>query len=105
MEGTMAMKFDRCQHTIARITAFSFILILSLMLGTPATAAEGFRIETKVFAGKEKAPVSETTTLFRNGVVYDFLKKPQQTAVFRKPGNGAPGRFILISDSHSIRTE
>ena len=60
--------------------------------------AEGFRIETKIFAGEEKEPASKTTTLFQDGVVYDFLEKPQQTAVFRKAAGQKPARFILMND-------
>jgi hypothetical protein len=101
----MAVTFGRRPHTIVWITVWSFVVVLSLMFGERASAAEGFRIETKVFSGKEKTPVSETTTLFRDGVVYDFIKKPQQTAVFRRPTGNAPGRFILLSDSRSIRTQ
>jgi hypothetical protein len=67
--------------------------------------AEGFRIETKVFVGDGKEPVSETTTLFLNGVVYDFLKKPEQTAVFRKPSGGNPGQFTLLNEQRGILTK
>ena len=56
-----------------------------------------FRIETKIYVGdEERSQPSETTTLFLDGVVYDFLAKPAQTAVFRKPTGGKPGRFILL---------
>jgi hypothetical protein len=76
-----------------------------------SSSAEGFRIETKVFVGEEKEgkeakeAVSETTTLFLDGVVYDFLKKPEQTAVFRKPGGGKPGQFTLLNEQRSILTK
>ena len=78
----------------------NLILVLAAISTLAASSlAEGFRIETKVFVGddKHKEPVSETTTLFLDGVVYDFLKKPEQTAVFRKPGGGKPGQFILLT--------
>jgi hypothetical protein len=97
--------FGHRLHKISWIPAWSFFVVLALILGGRAIAADGFRIETKVFSGKDKAPISETTTLFRDGVVYDFIKKPQQTAVFRRPTGNAPGRFILLSDSRSLRTE
>ena len=70
-----------------------------------AARAEEFRIETRVYVGDEKEPVSETTTLFLDGVVYDFLAEPAQIAVFRKPGGGKPGRFILLDPEHGVRTE
>ena len=68
-------------------------------------AAEGFRIETKIFVGDEKEPASETTTLFLDGVVYDFLAQPEQIAVFRKASGDKPGRFILLDPQERIRTE
>jgi hypothetical protein len=68
-------------------------------------AAEGFRIATKVFVGEEEQPISENTTLFSEGIVYDFLSEPKQTAVFRKPIGGKPGRFILLSDKSRVSTE
>ena len=66
----------------AWIAAGSMILVVVALSTTGRmTLAESFRIETKVFVGDEKQknpqPVSETTTLFLDGVVYDFLKKPQ----------------------------
>jgi len=81
-------------------------LFLAAFVALPfASSAEDFRIETKIYVGDEPAPVSETSTLFLDGVVYDFLKEPAQTAVFRKPTGGNPGRFILLDRSQQIRTE
>jgi hypothetical protein len=37
--------------------------------------------------------------------VYDFLAKPEQTAVFRKGAGDKPGRFILLDTEHGIQTE
>jgi hypothetical protein len=84
------------------------IFIIALLAFAGATFGEGFRIETKVFEGKEdpkQQAVSETTTLFLDGIVYDFLKKPQQVAVFRKPGGGKPGQFTLLNDQNQIQTK
>jgi hypothetical protein len=85
------------------------VVSIALLLG-PALAggpllAEGFRIETKIFVGDEEQPVSENTTLFLDGVVYDFLNSPPQTAVFRKPAGNKPGRFILLNADDRTRTE
>jgi hypothetical protein len=87
-------------------------LLISALLATfdslglsNATAADGFRIETAVYVGDEEEPESEATTLFLDGVVYDFLATPEQTAVFRKPTGGKPGRFILLDPQDRIRTE
>jgi hypothetical protein len=38
-------------------------------------------------------------------VVYDFLAEPEQVAVFRSPGGGKPGRFILLDPERRVRTE
>src|SRR5690349_15141888 len=89
-----------------------FALCVSVAISSVAmltsAKADGFRIATKVYVGEEKAkqqPVSEATTLFLDGVVYDFLKNPEQVAVFRKPTGDKPGQFILLSDEHSIQTK
>src|SRR5688572_9223445 len=82
------------------------MLVTALLASSSlVSSAEEFRIETKIYVGDEAAPVSETSTLFLDGVVYDFLKQPPQTAVFRKPTGGKPGRFILLDRSEKIRTE
>jgi hypothetical protein len=86
--------------TLSALLASSVFLCPSIAL-----AAEGFRIETTVYAGDEEEPSSEATTLFLDGIVYDFLTKPEQTAVFRKPTGGKPGRFILLNSRERIRTE
>ena len=80
-------------------------LVMLACVAAPRAAAEEFRIETRVYVDDEPKPVSETTTLFLDGVVYDFLAEPAQVAVFRKPGGGRLGRFILLDPSHEIRTE
>ena len=37
--------------------------------------------------------------------MYDFLGKPEQTAIFRKASGGKPGRFILLDDKKRLQTE
>jgi hypothetical protein len=87
------------------ILAAVVIGALAIVARPVASAAEDFRIETKIYVGDEKEPVSTTTTLFQRGVVYDLLDSPPQTAVFRKPGGGKPGRFILLDPERRVRTE
>jgi hypothetical protein len=94
--------------SIRRTNRSWILLLLALWTVGPPSLAADFRIETKIYVGEERAkqqPVSETTTLFLDGAVYDFLKKPEQTAVFREPAGGRPGQFILLSDEHSIQTK
>jgi hypothetical protein len=81
------------------------IAVLALIASTGPLQAEGFRIETKIFTGDEPEPVSTATTLFLDGIVYDFLANPQQTAVFRRATGGNPGRFILLYDLQRVKTE
>jgi hypothetical protein len=109
MEETMAMRMLRRIGRAVRSAAVCSILAgMAISTNVRSAAAEGFRIETKVYVGEEKKkqePVSETTTLFLNGAVYDFLKEPEQTAVFREPAGGRPGQFILLDDEHSVQTK
>ncbi len=89
---------------------FAFVVLFVASGPLRVFAAESFRIETKIYVGEEKEgkesePVSKTTTLFQNGIVYDFLEQPEQTAVFRKPLGDKPGRFILLCDKERVQTE
>lgn len=77
-----------------------FWLAMLIAFPLPATA-EDFRIETKVYAGKAKAPVSENITLFQAGYVYDYLSEPERIAVFDQPH----GRFILLDPEHKMKAE
>ena len=63
--------------------------------------ADDFRIETKVFAGKEAEPVSEDLTLFRGEQVYDFLSKPREITIFDKPRS----RVILLDPVRRVKAE
>jgi len=88
------------------VTILAALLVASCCYAFPRFAlAAGFRIETKIFIGDEEEPVSETTTLFLGGVVYDFLAEPEQVAMFRRPGGGKTGRFILLDPVRRLRTE
>jgi hypothetical protein len=89
------------------VRTFLIVSLMTIAAGvrTNHSLAEGFRIETKIYVGDAEEPASETTTLFLEGVVYDFLASPAQTAVFRHPTGGKPGRFILLEPSQRIQTE
>ena len=87
--------------------AFFRISLLALLVfsGGTQVCAKSFRIETKVYRGNDKEPVSETITLFQNGVVYDFLTEPAQIAVFRKPMADQAGRLVLLDTKLQRRVE
>ena len=65
-----------------------------------AFAAE-FRIESRIYQGKEKQPVSRSLTLFHAGVIYDYLDEPKRVAVLDPKG----GRFILLDPQRKLRAE
>ncbi len=85
------------------VSCSALVIIFAMQHG--GLRAEDFRVETKVFVGDKEQPTSETTTLFLGGDVYDFLKSPAQTAVFRGPKGRNAGRFILLNDEMEISTE
>ncbi len=77
----------------------SWFLLLACLAGR--LAADDFRIETKVYSGKNKTPVSQNVTLFSAGQVYDYLSDPDRVAVFDK----ARGRFIVLDPARKIKAE
>jgi hypothetical protein len=90
------MKFFH-QAVIACATAAA---ALAGLLASRAVA-DDFRIETKVYAGKDTEPTSENLTLFRGEQVYDFLDKPREVTVFDKPRS----RVILLDPARKVKTE
>jgi hypothetical protein len=87
-----------CFRRLAIAGAFSALLA---GLVSNRAAADDFRIETKVFVGKETEPASEDLTLFRGEQVYDFLSKPKEVTVFDKPRS----RVILLDPARRVKTE
>ena len=49
--------------------------------------------------------MSENTTLFHNGVIYDFAEAPSRVAIFRHGNEDRSGRFLLVAPKLSLRTE
>ncbi len=62
---------------------------------------EGFRVDNVVYSGNEKQPTVRTTTIFLNGVVYDFMEQPHEAIVLEPE----LGRFTLLSMARRIRVE
>ncbi|HOM16404.1 MAG TPA: hypothetical protein PLQ00_03705 [Thermoguttaceae bacterium] len=60
-----------------------------------------FRMENKVYLGQQREPSVETTTIFYNGAVYDFLKKPPEITIFEKDHS----RFVLLDTERRVKTE
>jgi hypothetical protein len=70
--------------------------------GSPGLAADaGFRIDNKVFVGDQKEPASESTTIFHDGAVYDYLRNPAEVLVFEKTQD----RFVMLNTERRIRAE
>lgn len=88
----------RFHTSIVLIAAAAFSMAAGWVV---SAGGEDFRVENKVFSGDDKEPLSESTTIFCHGVVYDCLKSPAETVVFDK----AADRFQLLSLSHRTRTE
>jgi hypothetical protein len=78
------------------------VLALLLCASTTLAVAADFRIETKVFVGKSKNPISQNMTLFRAGYVYDYLSSSaSRVVVFDQRG----GRFVLLDPTRKVKAE
>lgn len=87
-----------------RTTAAQFLAVAACLLlawqATPAPAVE-FRMQSEVYRGKEKEPVSESLTLFKGGVVYDFsLPEATEITMF----DPVHGRFVLLDCRRNVKT-
>jgi hypothetical protein len=73
----------------------------SLIVAAATVTAEDFRVDSKVFVGKESTPHNSNTTLFQGTHVYDFLDEPQQITIY----DMGRERFVLIDTDRQVRTE
>lgn len=83
-------------------TLSSLTLLASLM---PVASALDFRIETKLYMGDEELPIVENTTLFQNGVIYDFVENTGRVAIFHDARGERAASFVLMDPSRSVKTE
>ncbi len=72
-----------------------------ILLGSGAALADDFRVDNEVFIGKQSEPASRSTTIFHNGVVYDFMAEPNEVIVLDK----AAERFVLLDMARRIRSD
>jgi hypothetical protein len=105
LERIMARSFIGLLSHSSKMLLFTIALTIGVAMNSGRLAAENFRIETQVFEGDAEEPSSRATTLFCDGVVYDFLVESEQTAVFSRPSGKNPGYFILLDDEREIRTK
>lgn len=82
-----------------RMCMFGLALWLSAAAGL---GAADFRIENRVYVNDEPEPISESTTLFRGGRVFDFLGGPEAEVAVFDPANE---RFVLLEPKHRVKTE
>lgn len=79
------------------------LLSLGIWIAASAVAvAADFRIENQVFVNDEPEPVSESTTLFRGGRVFDFFGGADGEVAVFDPANQ---RFVLLEPARRVKTE
>ncbi len=82
------------------------LLRLALVVGLSVAlrqvvTAEDFRVDSRVFVGKEDAPQSSNVTLFQGAHAFDFLDEPRQIACY----DLARGRIVLVDPERRIKAE
>lgn len=78
---------------------FFGVLAVLLSIARPARG-DDFRIQTRVYFAGEPDPVSQNTTLFHQGQVYDFLETPAEITIY----DPAAGTFTLLDPSRQQQT-
>ena len=77
------------------------LAILAAASLASAARADEFRVENKVFADGDDEPQAASTTIFHDGVAYDYLDEPAEVTVI----DPSRGRFVLIDMQRRVRTE
>ena len=74
--------------------------LLAVLVLRPALGSEGFRIDNRVFYEDQREPACQSSTIFAERMVYDFLDKPAEIFVFDRPHE----QFILMNTDRRICT-
>jgi len=77
------------------------VLTISLIAILKAGAAEDFRVDTRLFFDNQKEPISQSTTIFQNNAVYDYLDHPAEVSVYDKDD----GSFVLLNTTRRVYAE
>lgn len=80
------------------------VLLVGLLLGSVSTArlaAQDFRVDNRVFVDQEKTPSSQSTTIFRDGDIFDFLEQPEEFLIFLESRQ----EFVLLNVARRVRTD
>ncbi|MGD9647062.1 MAG: hypothetical protein AB7U73_15230 [Pirellulales bacterium] len=80
---------------------FRLLVLLVVLFAASLASGADFRIVSEVYLDGEKEPFSTNRTLFRAGVVYDYLEAPGMTTVF----DPARQRFLLLDPETKLRCE
>jgi len=80
--------------------AVGVVVLMTLAVAGPFGEAADFRIDNAVYVGDQPKPVSQTTTLFHQKAVYDFLTDPVEVVIFERQA----GRAVLLDVSRQLRT-
>ena len=113
----------RFLRTARWLSFTSCILVISLVASTKTDAAEdftaphnaaaptngfyssqadnGFRVDNRLFLSNQKEPHSQSTTIFQNNAVYDYLDQPKEVLVYDKNDD----RFVLLNTTRRICAE
>ncbi len=78
------------------------ILLANVAMTNSVVAQYGFRVETDVFTQAGGEPVSQTVTLFQDGIAYDRSREPGQDITMV---DVTRGRIVRMSEAHKIKTE
>ncbi len=76
-------------------------LLGAIVVGPSACLGQSFRVETDVFRGDSQKPISQTLTVFQDGMVYDFPLQPKsdRMTVFDR----ARGVIVLLDASRKMK--
>jgi hypothetical protein len=75
--------------------------VLFLLASALPAFGQGFRVENRIFAEDDTEPTTESTTIFYEDLIYDYLEAPKEITVFDRAG----GRIVLLDQVRRVRTE
>lgn len=77
------------------------LVFTSILAASSPVVAQQFRVENRVFEGMNEKPEIETTTLFNDSIVYDYIGQDGEITIYDTERE----RLILLDPESKVRAE
>lgn len=101
LEFNVLAYFESAGRTYMRIISALATLAMASAVEIPTAVAADFRVQTKVYSGDASQLIGTNSTIFRGGVVYDYMDGSNEVTIF----DPAQRRIVLVDVQRGVQAQ